>query len=73
MSIAYIVSAVSILYGLSWLLFAIIDPPPSLTFFYRSPGALTYLPERVGRVVVAAVFLVVIPMFASILVGLFIK
>jgi len=73
MSIVYIVSVISVLYGVSWVLFAIIDPPPSLSFFYMSPGVLSFLPDFLGKLIVGAVFIVLVPMGATLIVQMFMR
>lgn len=73
MSIVYIFSALSGLYGLMWLIFVIIEPTGAFGHYFRVPNALYFVPERVGRLIMALIFLVLLPMTASFIVAMFLK
>lgn len=73
MSIVYIFSALSGLYGLMWLVFAIIEPSGTFGHYFRVPNALYFVPERLGRLIMALIFLVLLPMTATFIVAMFMK
>lgn len=71
MMLVYILSAVSGLYGLMWLVFTFIEPPYSLHRYFQAPSALYFLPDRAGRFAMFVLCAGVIPFFASFIVGMF--
>ena len=70
MSAVYIVSALSMIYGLGWLIFTFVEPPSSLSYVFRAPGAFYFLPERAGRFVMALIFMGVIPAVSTTIVSM---
>ena len=71
MSIIYIFSALSGLYGLMWLIFVVIEPPGRFGHYFRVPHALYFVPERLGRLIMALIFIVLLPGCATFLVAMF--
>lgn len=70
-AVVYIVSALSGIYGLMWLIFAFVHPPSAISHYFRAPSTLYFLPDRVGRIAMAVIFAGLIPMFATFIVGMF--
>lgn len=70
--IVYLLTAISAIYGLMWLVFTFVDPPPSLYFYFRAPSVFSFLPsERAGRFAMALVCCGLIPFFATTIVAIF--
>ena len=68
----YLLSAISGLYGLAWLIFTFVQPPSSVSHYFRPPTFLYFLPgEAPARFTMALVFGGVIPFFASTIVAMF--
>ncbi|HTJ81563.1 MAG TPA: hypothetical protein VL400_07550 [Polyangiaceae bacterium] len=67
-TVVTILSAVSGIYGFFWILFIFVNPPGSISHFFRTPSMLYFLPEKVGRFLIGAVLLGVIPLFAQLIV-----
>ncbi|MBK6515295.1 MAG: hypothetical protein IPM79_27780 [Polyangiaceae bacterium] len=73
MMFVYLLSAVSGLYGLMWLVFTFIEPPYSLSSYFRPPSAFYFVPDKAGRFLMFVLCAGVIPFFASFIVGMFVK
>lgn len=54
-----------ILFGLSWILFAFVNPPYLLTSLYFTPRFLYFLGERTGRVLIGCLIGLVGPLLIS--------
>jgi hypothetical protein len=68
-TVVYVVSVISGIYGLGWLIFTFVEPPGALHYWFRAPSALYFLPERVARFLIGVVCAFVIPTFASMIVA----
>ncbi|NUP05700.1 MAG: hypothetical protein HOW73_06525 [Polyangiaceae bacterium] len=62
MFLPMILIGVSVLFGLSWILFAFVNPPFLLSSFYYTPTFLFFLGERTGRILIGILIGVVIPL-----------
>ncbi len=65
MFLPLILIAVFALFGLSWVLFAFVNPPYFLSSLYYTPGFLYFLGERTGRLLVGILLGVVVPLLIS--------
>jgi len=72
-TIVTVLSAVCGVYGFFWILFIFIDPPSYVSHLFRSPAALYFIPEKMGRFLIGAVLLFVIPLFAQVIVSSIMK
>jgi hypothetical protein len=51
-----------VLYGLSWILFAFVDPPYFISRMYYTPGPLFFLGDRTARLLIGILLGVVGPL-----------
>jgi hypothetical protein len=66
----WIVSAIAGLYGIGWFIFAFVNPPGLLSYWYRAPTMFYFLSERGGRIAMGGIC-VAVSVFASTIVPMF--
>jgi len=54
-----------VLFGLTWILFAFVNPPYYLSSIYYAPRFLYFLGERTGKLLIGVIFAVVLPLLIS--------
>ena len=55
------------LFGLSWILFAFVNPPYFLSNVYSPPGFLYFLGDRTGKILIGILLAFVIPLLIGML------
>lgn len=58
---------VFVLYGLSWILFAFVDPPYFVSRMYYTPSPLYFLGDKTARVLIGILIGVVGPLVTGML------